>query len=261
MSTPALGSALVTGASAGIGATYADRLARRGHDLVLVARDAARLEALAARLRADTGVAVDVVPADLGKPADLARVEQRLREDKAIRMLVNNAGTTGDGALATADVDRIDAMLQLNIVALTRLAVAGLPRFLASGGGTIINLSSVTALMPEAFDKAYGASKAYVLNLSLGLHAEVGGQGIRVQAVLPGITRTDIWKDGVVDTFPGDMVMEVGDLVDAALRGLDLGEVVTVPPLESMADFEAMTRLRQGLAGKLSQRSPAARYR
>jgi len=126
------GTALITGASAGIGATYAERLARRGHDLLLVARDRVRLEALAARLRADTGVSVEVLPADLTQRADLARVEQRLREDARITMLVNNAGIAVAGSLVDADPDRLEAMIQLNVVAPTRLAAAVAPRFAAA---------------------------------------------------------------------------------------------------------------------------------
>ena len=147
------GAALITGASTGIGATYADRLARRGYDLILVARDAARLEALAARLRQETGVAVHVLPADLTAKPDLARVEDRLRHDESITLLVNNAGVAGGGPFAQADLDRVESMIQLNVLALTRLAGAALPGFVARGRGIIVNLASVVALAPERFPR------------------------------------------------------------------------------------------------------------
>src|SRR5450631_3128364 len=122
MSPRPFGAALITGASSGIGATYADRLARRGHDLVLVARDATRMNAIAARLRDETGVTVDVLPADLTQSDDLHRVEARLSEDARIGLLVNNAGAAAPGGFADPDLDTQDRLIRLNITAVTRLA-------------------------------------------------------------------------------------------------------------------------------------------
>src|SRR6266404_45822 len=146
MNDHSLGTALVTGASSGIGATYADRLARRGHDLVLVARDKDRLEAIAGRLRGETGVAVEVMRGDLTAAEDLHHVEARLREDSSIGLLVNNAGAAAPGGFADPNLDVQEQLIRLNVTAVTRLAGAVVPRLLAAGGGSIINIASVLAL-------------------------------------------------------------------------------------------------------------------
>jgi len=257
------GTALITGASSGIGATYAERLARRGHDLLLVARDRARLDALAARLRADTGVAVEVLPADLTQRSELAAVERRLREDARITMLVNNAGIAVAGSLVGADPDRLEAMIQLNVVAPTRLAAAVAQRFAAAGGGTLINVASVLALAPELFNGSYSGTKAYVLNLSQALQHELAPRGVRVQAVLPGATRTELWERAGVELaqLPPSMVMDVNEMVDAALAGLDHGETVTIPSLPDHGDWEAYSAARLALAPNLSRDHAAPRYR
>lgn len=251
---------LITGASDGIGAVYAERLARRGHDLVLVARRAEKLAELASRLEAETGIKVDVMAADLAKPEDLARVERRLREDAGIVGLVNNAGIAGEGAILQAKPDYLDGMLDLNVRAVTRLAAAVAPRF-AESGGTIVNVTSVTALMPAAFTSVYPATKAFVLAFTEALHAELGPKGVRVQAVLPGVTRTAIWTDEAIANIPPAMVMEAGDMVDAALAGLDQGEVVTIPAMPDMAPYEAYIAARDALRPMLSLKDPAPRYR
>jgi len=257
------GTALITGASSGIGAVYADRLARRGHDLVLVARDQARLQALATRLTGQTGVRTEALAADLTDPAELARVEQRLRDDPAISLLLNNAGMAVTGSFLSADIDTVQTMLQLNVLAPTRLAQAAAASFVAQGRGTLVNIASVVALLPERFSGAYGSTKAYLLHLSLALQQELGPQGIRVQAVLPGATRTEIWERAgtPIDQLPPEMLMEVDAMVDAALAGLDLGEAVTIPSLEALHDWDALEDARRALGPYLSLRQPAARYR
>jgi short-subunit dehydrogenase len=262
MSTNKLGTALITGASTGIGATYADRLARRGYDLILVARDQARLEELATRLRRETGVAVDIVRADLTDPADLARIEQRLQHDPAITMLVNNAGMTVAGTMFDVDPDRLESMIKLNVTAPTRLARAALPALAARGNGTLINLASVVALSPGLAGGTYSATKAYMLTLTEALQKEAG-ERVRVQAVLPGATRTEIWERGGIDIakFPPEMVMEVGEMVDAALAGLDQGELITIPALPDAADWSAFTTARQHLGPNLSRNHAADRYK
>ncbi|HET6220513.1 MAG TPA: SDR family NAD(P)-dependent oxidoreductase, partial [Dongiaceae bacterium] len=158
--------ALVTGASSGIGAVYADRLARRGHDLVLVARDKAKLEALAKRLKAEAGVAVEVLAADLTDAADRGRVEARLKEDRRIGILINNAGTTVPGGFSAPDLEALDKLIRLNVTAVTRLAAAVAPRLAAEGEGAIVNVASVLALAPEVFPGIYPATKGFVLTLS-----------------------------------------------------------------------------------------------
>lgn len=256
------GTALITGASTGIGATYADRLARRGYDLILVARDAQRLEQVAQRLRKETSVKVEILPADLVNKADLLKVEQRLRTDASVTMLVNNAGMSIAGELADGDIDKYDAMIQLNITAVMRLAAAVAPGFIQRKGGTLINLASVLALAPELFNGAYSGTKAFVLNLTQSLQNELGKHGVRVQAVLPGATRTEIWErsGSDIDALPDAMVMDVDDLVDAALAGLDLGEPVTIPPLPDAGQWAALTAARHAMGPNLSLKHPAGRY-
>jgi short-subunit dehydrogenase len=262
MPAETLPTALVTGASSGIGATYADRLARRGHDLILVARDAARLEALAARLRAETGRRIEVLPADLTRAEDRQRIETRLRDDAAIGMLVNNAGMAVSGPVGAADPATLDAMVQLNVVAASGLAVAAAQAFGARGRGTLINIASVLALAPELFNGVYNAGKAYLLALSQSLQAEFRGGGLRVQAVLPGATRTEIWGRAGVDTDHMDpaMLMAVDEMVDAALAGLDQGEAVTIPSLPDAADWQRFEAARLALGPNLSRNRAAARY-
>ncbi|KIQ27813.1 SDR family NAD(P)-dependent oxidoreductase [Xanthomonas campestris] len=256
-----LSTVLITGASTGIGATYAERFAQRGHNLVLVARDKTRLQALAERLQQAHGVNVDVLPADLTERADLAAVEARLRTDTSIGILINNAGIAQSGGFVDQDVDTIERLITLNITALTRLAHAIAPRLAQAGEGAIVNIGSVVGLAPEYSMSVYGASKAFVLFLSQGLHVELGAKGVYVQAVLPATTRTEIWERiGVnVDNLPE--VMEVGELVDAALVGYDRRELVTIPPLHVAARWDALDGARQGLLSDLRQAHAAERYR
>ncbi|MBD9485083.1 SDR family oxidoreductase [Pseudomonas sp. PDM14] len=262
-SSSTLGTALITGASSGIGATYAERLARRGYDLLLVARDQQRLEQLAAQLRDAHGVQVDILKADLTQRADLRAVEQRLASDASISLLVNNAGVAQNGALSDADPDAVDALIQLNVVALTHLSSVAAAAFGKAGRGAIINLASVVALIPEMFNAVYSASKAYVLSLTQTLNHEVAGKGVRVQAVLPGITRTEIWERSGIDAAHLDprMIMEAGEMVDAALAGFDQGELVTIPSLPEAADWAAVVEARTKLGPNMSRNEAAARYK
>lgn len=259
---PSLGTAVVTGASSGIGAVYADRLARRGYDLVLVARDAARLTALADRLARETGVRTEVLQADLTNPADRARVEQRLQSDASITLLLNNAGMAVSGTFLESDIDAVERMIALNVVAPTRLAAAVAKGLAARKAGTLINIASVLALVPEMFSGTYSGTKAYVLNLSKSLQAELGRHGVRVQAVLPGATRTEIWdRAGTpIAHLPQEMLMDVDTMVDAALAGLDQGEEVTIPSLEAVHEWTALEDARRALGPFLSLRDPARRY-
>lgn len=252
--------ALITGASSGIGAVYADRLARRGHDLILVARDRIKLDAVARRLRAETGVTVEIVIADLTQRTDLAAVEARLRSDESIGLLVNNAGVAVIGAMVDSDPDALEAMLQINAVTPTRLALAAAAGFIARKAGTLINIASVTALIPERFNGVYSGSKSYLIAFSQALQEELRPHGVRVQAVLPGATRTAIWG-AAVDHLPQEMLMEVDEMVDAALAGLDQGELITIPSLPDPADWEAYTAARLHMAPRLSLSKAAARYK
>jgi short-subunit dehydrogenase len=256
------GTAVVTGASTGIGAIYADRLARRGYDLILIARDRAKLDKLAREITDTTRRSVEVIAADLADKKDLAAVEGKLRSDSSISLLVNNAGVASGTPLVASDVDQMDAMIALNVTALTRLTYAAVPGLVARGKGAIINISSIVAVAPELLNGVYGASKAYVLSFSQSLHHELADKGIRVQAVLPGATRTPLWAlAGIdVDTALQGRVMDAGDMVDAALAGFDLGEFATVPSLPEIKDWNAFEAARDALRPNLSLAEPARRY-
>jgi short-subunit dehydrogenase len=262
-STQSQGTALVTGASSGIGAVYAQRLAARGFDLLLVARDQQRLDEAAGRLRAEYGVQVEVLKADLTQKNDVLKLEQRLRSDSSISLLLNNAGVAADGLLANADTDQLERMIQLNVTTVTRLASAAAASFAKAGRGAIINIASVVALFPERFNATYSASKAYVLSLTQSLHAELDGTGVKVQAVLPGVTRTEIWERSGIDAsqIPAEMVMEAGEMVDAALAGFDQGELITIPSLPDAADWDAFVAARHVMAPNLSKSKAATRYK
>ncbi|NQE64597.1 SDR family oxidoreductase [Caulobacter sp. RHG1] len=263
MSDSNKGAALVTGASTGIGAVYADRLAKRGYDLILVARDEARLAALAERLRAEAGVKVEVLKADLTDRADLAKVEERLASDTAITLLLNNAGAAHFGGFETVDRDAHEKLIALNVLAVTRLAAAAAANFVPRDTGTIINISSVVGLVPEFKSPVYGATKAFVTYLTQGLRVEYADSKLRLQAVLPGATRTEIWERSGADLNAADpeTVMDVNDLVDAALVGLDQGELITIPSLPDAGDFDAFNAARLKMAPNLSRRTPAARFK
>jgi short-subunit dehydrogenase len=260
--SPSKGVALITGASRGIGAVYADRLAKRGYDLILVARDQARLKALSARLTGETGRSVTPLPADLNEKADLAKVETTLRDDQTITMLVNNAGLASVAPLLDADVEKMDDMIALNVTALTRLTYAVAPALVARGAGTIINIASVVGISPEALNGVYGATKAYVIALSHSLQHELAGKGIRIQAVLPGATATDLWELAGLpwQKLPASIVMSADDMVDAALVGLDHGELVTIPGLHDGDQWTRFEAGRRALSQRFGNSVPAARY-
>jgi short-subunit dehydrogenase len=260
MQTP-VATVLITGASTGIGAAYADRFARRGHNLVLVARDKARMDKLASRLREEVHVAIDVLPADLTAPADLERIEKRLREDDRIGILVNNAGVAVQGGFAKPDLEAIDRLIRLNVTAVTRLAGAVVPRFLERGAGAIINLSSVGGLAPEIPLGAYGATKSYVLAFSQNLQIELGPRGLYVQVVLPASTRTEIWERSGRDVNALKGVMDVNELVDAALVGFDRREAVTIPSLPDAGQWAALEAARKAMLPNFANEHAAARYR
>ncbi|MNZ26488.1 Serine 3-dehydrogenase [compost metagenome] len=254
-------SVLITGASTGIGAVYAERFARRGHDLVLVARDKAKLDLLAEHLRQERGIAVDVLPADLTQAADLATVEARLRDDSRIGILINNAGVAQSGDFAAQTPDSIERLIALNVTALTRLASAVTPRWVKAGEGSIVNISSIVGLAPEFAMTVYGATKAFVLFLSQGMDVELSSKGIYIQAVLPAGTYTEIWDRAGIDISNSPKFMEVGELVDAALIGFDRRERVTIPPLHNAARWDTLDASRQALLSDVKQDQAAERYK
>lgn len=253
---------LITGASTGIGAIYADRFAKRGHNLVLVARDFQRLETLANRLWELYGVNVAVEAADLTNRSELERIEHLIAEDTHIGVLVNNAGMAVSKPIIGSTPDDFQKVVDLNVTAATRLGIAAANAFAKRGGGQIINLSSVLGIVHEIGGGVYGGSKAFVLNFSRALHQEGAAHNVRVQAVLPGATRTEIWdrSGGSINALDPAILMDVHDLVDAALAGLDAGETVTIPSLPEIADWNAFEAARQKLLPNLSRNVPAARY-
>lgn len=254
------GKVLITGASTGIGALYADRFAKRGHDLVLVARNGAKLATLAARLIRESGVKVEVLAADLTNPVERAKVEDKLAHDEDIAILVNNAGTILPGDFLNQTADGVEGLIELNVTAPTRLANVLAPRLVAKGHGAIINIASILGLTPEFGYAVYGATKAFIISFSQSLNASLGAKGVYVQAVLPAATRTEIWDVAGVDvnTVPG--VMAVEDLVDAALVGFDRHEAVTIPPLQDESQWLAYDGARKAMLGSFQQSKPAPRY-
>lgn len=257
----ATASVLITGASTGIGAVYAERFARRGHNLVLVARDKAKLESLAERLRQENGISVDILPADLTQTSDLAVVEARLREDAQIGILINNAGIAQSGSFTEQTPDSIENLIALNVTALTRLASAAAPRFVGAGEGAIVNISSIVGLAPEFAMTVYGATKAFVLFLSQGMNLELSPKGIYVQAVLPAGTYTEIWERAGIDISKSSKMMDVDELVDAALVGFDRRELVTIPPLHNAGRWDGLDIARQALLSDIRQAEAAERYK
>jgi uncharacterized protein len=255
------GTALITGASTGIGAVYADRLAKRGYDLILVARNQEKLSEVAAQLK-NTGRKVETLQADLTLKVDVQRVAERLSSDPTITALINNAGVGSAGKLLDAKIDDLESMIYLNVTALTRLALAVLPGFVARNNGLLINISSIVALAPELLNGTYSGSKAYVVNFTQALKNELEGKGVTVQAVLPGAISTPFWdKAGLpVQHLPDGTVMTAENLVDASLAGLDQGELITIPSLPEIADWEKFEAARKTLGPNLSRKTPAKRY-
>jgi short-subunit dehydrogenase len=260
---PAKGTAVITGASGGIGSRYAEHLARRGYDLILVARDIGRINTLCDRLASEFSVCAEGIAADLGEPEGLQRVEERLRADERVTMLVNNAGTGATTTLVDSRQAQIDQMIALNVAALTRLTYSVVPGFIERGTGTLINIASVVGLVPELLNGVYGATKAYVLAFSRSLQHELASKGVRVQVVLPGAIATKFWADSglPVEQLPSEVVMSADDLVAAALAGFDLGEFATIPSLPNVADWNAYERALDALRPNLSRTLPAMRYR
>lgn len=257
-----LGTALVTGASSGIGAVYADRLAARGHDLILVARNEARLQAQAAKIAQKHGVEVRIHPADLISPAGLRGVEALLASDDCITVLVNNAGFGGAGTLEQSPVDDMERMIAVNVTAVMRLSYAAAPAFAARGKGTIINIASIVAIGPEVLNGVYGGTKAFVLAFSRSLRKDLSEKGVTVQVVLPGATGTEFWDIAGLphSNLPETWVMTPETLVDAALADLDAGHFASIPSLQDDAEWQAWEDAREAMVPHLSSRTAAPRY-
>ena len=256
------GTAVVTGASSGLGKVYADRLAGRGYNLILVARRADRLEALAQELKQKYGVAVTSLVADLGDKAGLEKTAETLANDESITLLVNNAGTTHVRNVVDSAWEKMDAMIQLNVTALTRLTAAVLPGFKQRGSGILVNIGSIVSFFSYPSNSVYSGTKAYVLNFTRGLQIELEGSGVQVQFVAPAATESEIWEVGgmALNSLPAEVVMTAEDCVDAALKGMDMKEPMTLPSLHDasvLAEYEAAAQklLMAAQTGK-----PAPRY-
>lgn len=204
-----------------------------------------------------------MIAADLNNRKGLNKIEHRLRTDPSITGLVNNAGVSGPTPLLDNDAERLNRIIDLNVTALIRLSHAVLPGFLSRGGGVIINIASVVGIVPELLNGVYGGSKAFVIAFSRSLHKEFAERNVRVQVVLPGATATPFWEIAgtPLEQVPSEMVMDADAMVDAALTGFDQGELVTIPSLPDIADWDTYEAARQKLIPNLSRSSPAQRYR
>jgi uncharacterized protein len=226
--------ALITGASAGLGAEFARQLAGRGYNLVLVARRADRLQALAAEVAATYNVQAEILAADLAGEEDVRLVEEQIGRLEQLEVLVNNAGFATTGALAKTDPQRQQDMIYLHVMSAMRLAQAALPAMTQRKRGAIINVASVAAFTPLPGNVNYHASKAYLVAFSKGLQTEVSGSGIYVQALCPGYTHTDFHSSEDMQRFdkassPAFLWMNASDVVRDSLNDLGSGRVVVVP--------------------------------
>ena len=255
--------AVVTGASSGIGAVYADRLAARGYDLILVARRADRLEALCAQLSKAHGIKAEAIVADLTKDQDVARIEAILSTNKDLRVLVNNAGLARLAPAAQMPANDVAAQIALNITALTRLTQAVVPAFIARKQGLIINVSSALGIHSLPISAVYSGTKAFVMQYSRGLQQELAETGVKVQLVLPASTATDIWDlSGVpLAALNKDTLMTTENMVDAALAGFDQGETITWPSVADASLWDKYEVARSALFANTQAGKPAPRYR
>jgi len=249
--------ALVTGASAGIGSEFASQLAARGNDVVLVARDRARLETLAGELAARHGVATEVLAADLSDAAQLATVEARLADpDRFVDVLVNNAGFGTNGAFAELDRDVEAREIGLNVVALVRLTHAALGPMIERGGGAVLNVSSLAGGQPTPGNATYGATKAFVTSFTQSVHEEVRGTGVHVTVVCPGFTRTEFQANAGIDSskVPGFLWQSAGEVAAGALAALDHDRAVYVPGTLNRMTAAVVSVLHDALTRRVAAR-------
>ncbi|HEY4073143.1 MAG TPA: SDR family NAD(P)-dependent oxidoreductase [Herbaspirillum sp.] len=256
------GIAIVTGASAGLGAVYADRLARRGYDLILVARRGDRLQNMAEQLSAAYGIDVNTLAVDLADHQGLERVATEIATNPRITMLVNNAGVSTLAPIADMSEPQIEAMHELNVHALVRLSQLGLQKFLERDAGTIVNIGSVLSFHTLPISGVYSGTKGYVMNFTRGLQIATEGTAVKVQLVLPASTATELWDlSGVpLANLNQSSVMTAEHCVDAALAGLDQGEPVTLPSVEDKQLWEVYDAARAALFAATQTGKPASRY-
>jgi short-subunit dehydrogenase len=261
-STNTLGTAVITGASAGIGRVFADRLAKRGYDLLLIARRGDLLDEVAKKLSNSYGVTVKTLAVDLSKPSELQATADKLSADSSITMLVNNAGVSTLAPIGGTKAADAASMISVNISALTALTIAVLPGFKARDKGTIVNIGSVLGFASLPISSIYSGTKGYVFLFTRGLQEEVAGTQVRVQLVAPAATATDIWElSGLpLSNLDAATVMTAENCVDAALRGMDLGEAVTMPSSNEPELLPRFDELRVKLLIAAQHGKPADRY-
>ena len=249
MSTSSTSRALVTGASAGIGAAFATRLAKNGYRVTLVARDRARLDALAQAIGG-----AEVLPADLSDVAQRRSIEAHLAAAPAYDLVVNNAGFGTMGNFAELDVEREEQEVQLNVIALMRLTRAALPPLLAARRGAIINLSSVAGFNPGPKNATYCATKAFVTSFTEALSEELRGTGVQVQALCPGFTQTEFQARAHIDAsgIPGVAWMTAEAVVDEALAGLAQEKVICIPGLHNRALVALTSAMPRGVVRRVA---------
>jgi len=260
--TSKIGTAVVTGASSGIGKVYAERLAERGYDLLLIARRADRLQAIAFDLQERSGIRVETLVADLAQPAGLSEAIQKIDADLSITLLVNNAGTFAAKPVTETSLETLTNMIALNITALTALTKAVLPRFQERNSGTIINIGSNVGFTGFSWVPIYGATKAYVLNFTQALQQQFAGTGVRIQLVTPGATVSEILQvSGTpMSNLDPETVMSTENCVDAALRGLDINELITAPSVQDDAVLSGFEAASTALFRATRHGQPAPRY-
>lgn len=266
-SSPSRPLALVTGASSGIGAAYAERLAREGHDLILVARRRDRLEALAERLRREAGAEAEPLAADLTDAGALSQLEARVAADERLALLVNNAGFGGYRPFVEVEPKIIDELIAVHIRAVARLTRAALPGMIRRGKGTVINIASLLALSgalppnPLPYRAVYAGAKAFILAFTEALSGELFQSGVRVQACLPGLVDTEYHAVAGRDPSKMPPMMRVADVVAASLAALAHGEVVCVPGLDDAALLERLAEVRRTVLMSANRPALAQRYR
>jgi short-subunit dehydrogenase len=257
-----LGTAVVTGASSGLGEVFAERLAERGYNLKLVARRKDRLDALAEKLQSKYGIKVTNLVADLGSDSELEKVAEDLRTDSSITLLINNAGTSTLSAVATTSVAKQKEMVNVNVTALMLLSNAVLPRFIEKNAGIVINVASVLGFYTLPISAVYSGTKGFVVQYTQGLQEEVKGSNVRVQLVNPATTATEIWEVGGVplSALVQSTIMTTEDCVDAILSGLDKGELVTHPSVHDQKLIDTYEDARIKLFVGSQNGKPAERY-
>ncbi len=260
--TSSKGTAIVTGATAGIGKVYADRLAKRGYNLILVARREERLNEIAKSLQTTYKIKAEGVVADLSLDSDIQKIANLIETDSSITLLVNNAGIATLAPVTDISLSELEAMNDINVKALVTLSYAALKKFKERNKGIIINIGSVLSFFSLPISSIYSGTKGYVMNFTRGLQAEVNDTNVFIQLVLPASTATELWDlSGIpLVNLNQETVMSAEHLVDAALKGLDDKELVTLPSVEDKNLWDAFDAARIKLFAATQTGKVASRY-